>query len=47
MGFPGGASDKGPACQCRDLRCSDLPEEVVVFLLGESHGQRKLAGCGP
>ena len=56
LGFPGGASGKEPACQCR--RCNRLGFEpwvrkvpwrrawqrTPVFLLGESHGQRSLEG---
>ena len=58
-GLPGGPSGKEPACQYRrHKRCrfdpwagklSDrrawLP--TPVFLPGESHGQRSLAGCSP
>ena len=59
LGFPGGASDKEPACQCRRhketqiqyLGWEDPLEEGMtnhsVFLPGESHGQRNLAGYGP
>ena len=56
LGFPGGASGKEPACQCR--RCKRLMfdpwvgkmpwrrawQPTPVFLPGESHGQRSLAG---
>ena len=55
-GFPGGASGKEPTCQCRrhkrhgfspwvgkiPWRRAWLP--TLVFLLGESHGQRSVAG---
>ena len=53
-GFPGGASDKEPACQCRRLKRHHLDpwvgkipwrrkwQPTVVFLPGESHGQRSL-----
>ena len=56
LGFPGGASGKEPACQCR--RCKrtgfnpwvgKIPwrrawQPAPVFLPGESHGQRSLVG---
>ena len=55
-GFPGGASGKEPVCQCR--RCGFDPwvgsipwsrkwQSTLVFLPGESHGQRSLAGYSP
>ena len=58
-GFPGGASGKEPACQCRrhkryrfdswvgkiSWRRELLP--TSVFLLGESQGQRSVAGYSP
>ena len=56
LGFPGGASDKEPACQCqRYKRCGfdssigKVPwrrtwQPTPVFLFGESHGQRSLVG---
>ena len=55
-GFPGGASGKEPACQCR--RCGFDPwvgkipwrralQSTLVFLPGESHGQRILASYSP
>ena len=59
MGFPGGASSKEPACQCRthkrcrfDTRLGKIPwrrawQLVAVFLPGESHGWRILVGYGP
>ena len=59
MGFPGGASGKEPTCQCRRLkRCGFDPwvgkilwrrkgQPISVFLPGESHGQRSLAGYSP
>ena len=54
LGFPGGASGKEPACQCRrHKRCQfdswvgKIPwrrawQPTAVFLPGESHGQRSL-----
>ena len=59
VGFPGGASGKEPACQCRrhkrhwfDLWVRKIPwrrawQPSPVFLPGESHGQRSLAGYSP
>ena len=56
MGFPDGASSKEPACQCRRLRfdpwARKIPwrrawQPISVFLPGESHGQRSLAGYSP
>ena len=56
MGFPGGANGKEPACQRkRCKRCKFDPwigkiprrrarQPTLVFLPGESHGQRSLAG---
>ena len=58
-GFPGGASDKEPACQCRrhkrrgfDPWIKKIPwrrawQSTPVFLPGESHGQRSLVGYSP
>ena len=58
-GLPGGTSGKDPACQCRrHRRCrfdpwvGKLPwsrawQPTLVFLTGESHGQRSLVGCSP
>ena len=55
-GLPGGASGKEPACQCRrHKRCRFDPwvgkipwrrvcQPTAVFLPGQSHGQRSLAG---
>ena len=52
-GFPGGASGKEPACQCRrhgfDPRIRKIPwrrkwPPIPVFLPGESRGQRSLEG---
>ena len=57
--FPGGASGKEPACQCR--RCKrhgfspwvrEIPwrrawPPTPIFLPGKSHGQRRLAGYSP
>ena len=59
LDFPGGASGKEPACQCRrhkehrfhswvgkiPWRRAWLP--TLVFLPGESQGQRNLAGYSP
>ena len=59
MGFPGGASGKEPACQCRrHKRCGFDPwvrkipwrkewQLIPVYLPGEFHGQRSLAGFSP
>ena len=59
LGFPGGASAKEPACQCRRHKRSrfdpwvrKIPwrraqQPTPVFLPGESRGQRKLAGYSP
>jgi len=58
MGFPGGASDKEPACQCRkqEMQVRSLGWEdpwqrarqpTSVFLPGEFHGQRSLVGYNP
>ena len=55
-GFPGGTSGKEPACQygrhkAWSLGGEDPLEEGMqpppVFLLGESHGQRRLGGNSP
>ena len=59
MGFPGGASSKEPTCQCRrckrrgfDPWVGKIPwrrawQPTPVFLPGEFHGQRNLAGYSP
>ena len=59
LGFPGGASGKEPACQCRrHKRCGFNPcvgkipwrrkwKPTPVFLPGESHGHRSLGGYSP
>jgi len=59
LGFPGGTSGKEPACQCRRRkRCRSNPwvgkipwrrawQPTLVFLPGESHGQRSLVGYSP
>jgi len=59
LGFPGIASGKEPACQGRrhkrhrfDHWVGKIPwrrarQPTPVFLLGESHGQRSLAGYIP
>ena len=58
-GFPGGGSSKEPACQCRrckrlrfDPWVGKIPwrrewQPTPVFLSGEFHGQRNLAGYSP
>ena len=58
-GFPGGASGKEPSCQCRRHgRHGFSPwvgrspwrrawQPTAVFLSGESHGQKSLAGYSP
>ena len=58
-GFPAGAGGKEPACQCRrhkrhgfdswvgKIRWSRAQQPTSVFLPGESHGQRSLAGYSP
>ena len=57
--FRGGGGGKETACQCRrHKRCGFDPwvekrlwrrkwQLTIVFLLGESHGQRSLAACSP
>ena len=59
LGFPGGTSGKESACQCRKCnRLVSFPRSgrppwrrtrllTPVFLPGESHGQRSLAGYSP
>ena len=59
LGFPGGAGGKEPTCQCRqrqrqgfDPWVGKIPwqraqQPTPVFLPGESHGQRSLAGYSP
>ena len=48
--FPGGASGKEPPANARDERVtSSIPggwQPTLVFLPGESHGQRHLAVYG-
>ena len=58
-GFPGGTSGKEPSCQCRkrkrhgfDPWVGEMPwrrawQLILVFLPGESHGQRSLVGYSP
>ena len=58
-GFPGGASGKKPACQYRRCKRRGLDpwvrkipwrralQPTPVFLPGESHGQKSLAGYSP
>ena len=59
LGFPGGAGDKEPACQCRrckrrgfDPWVGKIPwstkwQPAPVFLPRKLHGQRSLAGYSP
>ena len=59
QGFPGGASGKEPTCQCRRCKRLGFNPGVgkivwrrawqltLVFLPGESHGQRSLVGYSP
>ena len=59
LGFPGGTSSKETACQCRRCKrhrfnpwVGKIPwrraqHPTPVFLPGESHGQRSLAGYSP
>ena len=59
LGFPGRASGKESACQCRrhkrhrfDLWVRKIPwrrkwQPISVFLPGKSHGQRSLMGYSP
>ena len=59
LGFPGGASGKEPACQSRRCKrhkfypwVRKIPwrrawQPTPVFLPGESHGERSLAGYSP
>ena len=59
MGFPGGASGKVAACQCRrHKRCRFNPwagkipwkrawQPSRIFFFGEPHGQRSLVGYSP
>ena len=48
VGFPGGASGKEPTCQCRRRKTQVQSwQSTPVFLPGESHGQRSLAGYSP
>ena len=56
-GFPGGASGKKSACQCKkrkrhrfDPWLGKVPwsrkrQHTLVFLPGKFHGQRSLSGC--
>ena len=54
MGFPDGSSDKESACHVGDV--GSIPgwiswrrewQPIPVFLPGESHGQKSLAGYSP
>ena len=46
MGFPGGSDSKEPACHAGDLGSIQW-QPTPVFLPGELHGQRSLAGYSP
>ena len=54
-GFPGGSDSKESACNAGDLgwflgQEDPLEKEMAttpLFLPGESHGERSLAGCNP
>ena len=57
-GFPGGASGKELACQCRrhkrrgfdsvgKIPCRRVWQPTLVFLSGDSHGQRSLVCYSP
>ena len=59
LGSPGGTSGKEPTCQCRrhkkcrfdpgvwTILCRRAWQPTPVFLPGESHGQKGLAGYSP
>ena len=59
LGFPGGASGKESACQCRRHKKHELDpwvrkipwrrkwQATPIFLPGKFHGQRSLTGCSP
>ena len=59
QGFKGDTGGKEPTCQCRSLRRRRFDpwvgkiswrrawQPTAVFLPGESHGQRSLAGYSP
>ena len=48
MGFPGGPVSKESACNAGDLGSVPGSEgSTPVFLPGDSHGQRSLAGYSP
>ena len=57
LGFPGGSNGKGTACNAGDLgsvspSVGKIPwgrewQRTPVFLPGEFHGRRSLAGCSP
>ena len=49
LGFPGGSEVKASACNAGDLGVGKIPwrrkwHPTLVFLPGESHGWRSLAG---
>ena len=56
LGFPGGSVSKESTCQCRRLGFDPWVRKIpwkwkwqltLVFLPGESHGQRSLVGYSP
>jgi len=56
MGFPGGAGNKGFTCHCRRHGSNPWVRKIPwrrewlppsVFLPGDTHGQRSLAGYSP
>ena len=59
MTFPGSTCDKEPACQCRGCKRLGFDpwvgkspwrrawQPTPIFLPGESHGQKSLAGYDP
>ena len=59
IGYYGGTSGKEPTCQCRRHKTGEfhpwvrkIPwrrawQPTPVFLLGEAHGQKSLAGYSP
>ena len=58
LGFPEASDDEESACSAGDMRHGFDPwvgkilrrrawQPTPIFLSGESHGQRNLAGCSP